>query len=92
MTATLDNLLTGAIALSSLIAALLFLRFWRQTRDPFFLLFAAAFALDAVTRFGLGLVPVPDQVEPFFYLSRLATFGFIIAAIIGKNRSTGRPK
>ncbi len=29
----------GAVAMASLVAALFFLRFWRQTHDTFFLLF-----------------------------------------------------
>jgi hypothetical protein len=86
MSATLDNLLTGAIAMASLAAALFFLRFWWQTRDSFFLLFSVAFGLDATTRFVLGLFAISDQTEPLFYIARLITFALIIIAIIQKNR------
>ena len=72
--------------MSSLVAALFFLRFWRQTRDSFFLLFALAFGLDAATRFLLGLSHVSDETEPLFYLPRLVTFALIIIAIANKNR------
>ena len=65
---------------------LFFLRFWRQTRDGFFLLFALAFGVDAVTRFLLGLMHVSQEAEPLFYLARLLTFALIIAAIVQKNR------
>jgi hypothetical protein len=65
---------------------LFFLRFWRQTRDQFFLLFAVAIGLDAATRFVLGMSQLSDESEPFYYLARLITFGLIIVAIIQKNR------
>jgi hypothetical protein len=86
----LNSVLTGAVAMTSLVAALFFLKFWQQTRDAFFLMFALAFGLDAVTRFALGLVHVSNETEPFFYLPRLVTFGLIIVAIIQKNRPIRR--
>lgn len=82
----------GAVAMASLIAALFFLRFWRQTRDSFFMLFSIAFALDAVTRVLLGVSHVSSEQEPFFYLSRLVTFGLIIIAIVQKNSPDQRMK
>ena len=78
--------LMGAVAMASFVAMLFFLRFWRQTRDGFFLLFALAFGVDAVTRFLLGLMHVSQEAEPLFYLARLLTFALIIAAIVQKNR------
>jgi hypothetical protein len=86
MTLAVNSVLLGAVAMASLVAALFFLRFWRQTRDSFFLLFSIAFGVDAVTRLGLGLTHVSDEQEPFFYLARLLTFCFIILAILQKNR------
>jgi hypothetical protein len=88
MTGDINSVLSGAVAMASFVATLFFLRFWRQTRDSFFLLFSIAFGLDAATRFVLGLTRVPDEAEPLFYLARLVTFGLIIAAIIQKNRPT----
>jgi hypothetical protein len=84
------SVLMGAVAMASFVATLFFLRFWRQTRDGFFLLFAVAFGLDAATRSVLGLGQVSDEAEPLFYLARLVTFALIIVAIIQKNRP-GRP-
>jgi hypothetical protein len=83
---SLTLIMSGAVAMASLVAMLFFLRFWRQTRDSFFLLFAVAFGLDAVFRLALGLSNPSDELEPLFYLARLAMFGLIIAAIIQKNR------
>lgn len=78
--------LMGAVAAASFVVMLFFLRFWRQTRDSFFLTFALAFGIDAVTRFVLGCTQVSAEVEPLFYLARLVTFGLIIVGIVQKNR------
>jgi uncharacterized membrane protein HdeD (DUF308 family) len=86
MTNVISSVLAGAVAMASLVAALFFLKFWRQTRDGFFFMFAVAFALDAVARFVLGLAHVSDETEPLFYVPRLVTFTLIILAIIHKNR------
>lgn len=82
----LGLVLAGAVTMASAVAALFFLKFWRQTRDRFFLLFAAAFGLDAVARFMLALLPHSTEQEPLFYVPRLITFLLIIVAIIEKNR------
>jgi hypothetical protein len=79
-----NSLILGAVAMASSVAALFFLRYWRKTRDVLFLLFALAFAVDAITRVALGLGG--GEQEPFFYLARLVTFALILVAIIQKNR------
>ena len=85
------SLISGAVVMASLVAALFFLRFWRQTRDRFFLLFSLAFVLDALTRLVLALSDIPNELEPFYYLARLAMFGLILVAIIDKNRTARWP-
>lgn len=85
MTTELNPVMLGAAATASLVAALFFLRFWRQSRDSLFLWFSVAFAIDAGTRLLLGLGHVSDEHQPFFYLARLATFIVIIFAIAQKN-------
>src|SRR5687768_14593332 len=50
MNAYLGDFLMGAITLGWFVAALFFVRFWRQTRDRLFLLFAVSFVILAVTR------------------------------------------
>jgi len=79
-------MILGAVAMASSIAALFFLRFWRQTRDTLFLLFSLAFAVDALTCVALGLADISGEREPLFYFARLITFALILAAIIHKNR------
>ncbi len=86
MSASISLVLTGGVAMASFVATLFFLRFWRQTRDGFFLYFAIAFAIDAASRFVFGLVHVSDETEPFYFVPRLITFSLIILAIILKNR------
>ena len=41
-----SSVLMGAVAMASFVATIFFLRFWRQTRDSLFLLFAIAFGAD----------------------------------------------
>lgn len=69
-----------------LIGGTFFLRFWKQTRDGFFLIFAVAFWLMAVERIPLAFVYPNQETKPFVYLIRLAAFSLIIAAILYKNR------
>jgi hypothetical protein len=83
----MNLLLIGAIAMGSLVAGLFFLRFWRDTRDVFFLYFAASFLLEAANRAALGLSRDPNEATPLFYLVRLLSFLLIIAAIVQKNRA-----
>ena len=82
----MNSLILGAVAMASLIAAMFFFRFWRQTRDHLFLLFSLAFGVDSATRLALGLSQVSSEDEPLFYLGRLATFALIVIAIVRKNR------
>lgn len=86
----MNAVMLGAIAMASLVAVLFFLRFWRVTRDRFFLLFAMAFFIETLGRAALGLTATAQEYEPFFYIMRLFAFALIIVAIIDKNRAMGR--
>jgi hypothetical protein len=88
----LNAVILGAIAMASWVAAMFFLRFWKNTRDRFFLFFAVAFFAEALNRAALGLTTVSKEQEPFFYLARLLAFGLIIVAIIDKNRTEKLPR
>ncbi|MEP7069109.1 MAG: DUF5985 family protein [Usitatibacter sp.] len=83
----LNAILVGGIATASLTAALFFLRFWKATRDRLFLFFALSFGLEAVNRVVLFLSVGPDEDAPIYYIVRLVSYGLIIVAIVGKNRS-----
>lgn len=83
----LNAILVGGIAIASLTAALLFLRFWKATRDRLFLFFALSFGLEAVNRVVLFLAVGLDQDASIYYIVRLVSYGLIIVAIVEKNRS-----
>lgn len=82
----MNAMLLGMISAASLVAALFFLRFWKSTRDRFFLFFSAAFGIEALNRAALALQgpTVPESV-PVFYLIRFLAFALILFAIIDKN-------
>ena len=80
------ELLVGAVACASLVAALFFLRFWTHTRDRFFLFFALSFAIEGVNRVILYLSVGLYEDAPVYYVVRLVAYGLILAAIIDKNR------
>lgn len=82
----MKEMLLGANAIAALVVALFFVRFWRNTRDRFFIFFSVAFLIDAIVRIALGLGHWSEDTEPFIYLGRLLSFGIIIAAIVDKNR------
>ena len=83
----MNQLLLGAIAMSNLIIGLFFLRFWKKTRDRFFLFFAVAFGLEGLNRALLGLIQSSNENEPVFYLVRLLSFVLIVIAIVDKNKA-----
>ena len=82
--------LSGAIVAGYLVAALLFLRFWRETHDRLFRTFAAAFGLLAVQRLALTLTDEVREERLYLYLVRLAAYLLILWAIVEKNRADAR--
>jgi uncharacterized membrane protein YkvI len=83
----MDEFMMGAIAMASAVAGLFFLRFWRETGDRLFLMFAISFFLLGLTRVALAAAPAPLEDRFYLYWMRLVAFGLIIVAIIDKNRS-----
>lgn len=82
----MEHFLMGAIAMASAVAALFFLRFWRETGDRLFLIFAGAFALLGLTRIGLAMADDPSEIDTSWYWVRLVAFVLILIAIVDKNR------
>lgn len=80
------NLLLGAIAMGAGVAGLFFFRFWRGTRDRFFLLFALAFWAEAISRVYIALTGALMEETPTAYLIRVLAYGLILFAIFDKNR------
>lgn len=80
----INDFLRGAIAMGHAVAGLFFLRFYWQTRDRFFVLFAAAFFLLGGTR--VGMIFLADPMEQhFLYWLRFASYLLILGAILDKN-------
>jgi len=83
---SVNLVLMGGIAAASLLAGLYFFRFWRRTRDSFFLLFALSFWIEAFNRVALELLQGADERAPIFYGIRVIAYGLILVAIWQKNR------
>jgi hypothetical protein len=79
----------GGTFVASLAIALFFLRFWTQSGDRLFAIFALAFAVFAANR--LILVSIGDDNEntTWVYLVRLLAFVLILLAIADRNRRKG---
>ena len=82
----MDLMLLGAISTASLVAGLFFLRFWRDTRDRFFLFFAVSFVIEGINRAALALTSDPNEGRPFFYFVRFLSLLLIFIAILHKNQ------
>ena len=72
--------------MASLVVAMFFLRFWRDTRDRLFAMFALAFLLLAASRLGLAMMNDTYEGNTSWYWVRLAAFTIILVAIADKNR------
>jgi uncharacterized membrane protein HdeD (DUF308 family) len=81
----IDRFLLGVIATASITAGVFFLKFWRNTRDSFFLAFAASFIIEGLNRAAVLLVNRPNEGSPLTYLVRLLSFLLILGAILRKN-------
>lgn len=82
----LKAFLSGAISMACLTIALFFLRFWRQTGDRLFVVFAGAFGLLMVERLMLATVSASHELAPYIYVVRLVAFALIMGAVVDKNR------
>jgi uncharacterized membrane protein HdeD (DUF308 family) len=81
----LEGFLLGMISTASLIAGMFFLKFWRDTRDSFFLWFAVFFLIEAGNRAAFLLLERPNEGHPLMYLIRFVGFAAILIAIYRKN-------
>lgn len=85
----MQQMLMGAIAAGWTLVGLFFFRFWRQTRDRFFLWFALSFWLEALNRVALGVLAGVSEDNPAVYLLRVVAYGLILLAIWQKNQPRG---
>jgi hypothetical protein len=82
----MNDFLMGMMAMACWTAGLFFLRFWRDTHDRLFALFAVSFVLLGFTRVGLALSHELSEGQTYFHWVRLAAFLIIVVAIVDKNR------
>ena len=84
----MEAFLRGAIVMACAVAGMFFLRFWRQTHDRLFLIFALAFWLLGLARLAVYKIPEGNETHTVLvYSIRLVAFVLILAAIADKNRS-----
>jgi len=88
----MTELITGAITMGSLVIALFFLRFWRDSHDRFFLYFALSFFIEGVHRLYSALHDNGGEDSPLHYLIRLLAYGLILWAILEKNLPKSRAR
>jgi uncharacterized membrane protein HdeD (DUF308 family) len=77
--------LLGVLATMFLAASLFFVRFWVETRDSFFLAFAASFTVEGLSQVVAVFQPKPSESSPWIYLVRLLAMLLILVAILKKN-------
>jgi len=88
----LNQLLSGILTMGYVVVGLFFLKFWKQSRDRLFSLFALAFFILAGQRLALALTTQNSEGNVVLYLVRLLAFIVILVAIIDKNRTSSRLK
>lgn len=81
----IEGFLLGFIAAASLASGFFFLRFYKETRDPLFLAFAAFFLIEASIRSVLLSFARPNEGGPWIYSVRLLGLLWILIAILRKN-------
>lgn len=82
----MNEMLIGAISACSFIIGLFFLRFWKTTKDKFFLFFALSFLIEGTNRIWLVLFFNLHEASPDYYIVRVVSYSFIIIAILIKNK------
>ena len=83
----LNQTIYGGLVMGTFVVGLFFLRFWRQTRDRLFAMFALAFWVLGINWLGLALLATTQEERTLFYVLRLISFVLILLAIVDKNRS-----
>ena len=82
----MNLVLLGALAMSSAVAGLFFLRFWAATRDRLHLFFALSFFTLVADWLWLAFVEPGSANHHYVFLLRLAAFVLMIVGIVDKNR------
>lgn len=85
-----NNAYSGALATACWVAGLFFLKFWRMSRDRFFLFFFLAFWVLALNWVVIIIAQpiLPSRQDA--YVIRLVAFVLIIIAVVDKNRRASK--
>lgn len=86
MTYSLVPFLNGGFAIACLAVGLIFIKFWRVSRDRFFIFFAAAFWAFAFGSALRTIFATSSEHGYFVFLPRLLGFLILLFAIVDKNR------
>lgn len=81
----MNDLLQGAVIVASLTIGLFFLRFWKSTRDRFFLFFCLSFWIEAGSRIYFQVPTNQMEDTPHYFLLRLFSYSLILIAVLDKN-------
>lgn len=87
----MELFITGAITMGYAAAGLFFLRFWRQTRDRLFVIFALSFWLLGLLRIVLPLLGQVSEQSTSLYWVRFFAYFLILLAVLDKNRARKKP-
>lgn len=82
---TLNTFLYGSLTAMSFIAGVFFVRYWRVTRDRFFVFLAVTFWALAAD-WGLLAWSTDNEHAIYAYLPRLCAFVVLLVGIADKNR------
>jgi 4-amino-4-deoxy-L-arabinose transferase-like glycosyltransferase len=86
--AAMKEFISGFIAMGFFVAGLFFLRFWRETRDRLFAMFALAFWILSFSRLAMVWMEASDEARTVLYGVRLLAFILLLAAVVDKNRGS----
>ncbi len=81
----LSPLIYGMVAMASVVASLAFFKFWKVSGDRFFGWFALSFALMALNRVALAIIPLDIEGRSLLFWLRLFAYLLILLAIVDKN-------
>jgi hypothetical protein len=81
----------GSIATLCAVAALFFLKFWRQTRDGLFAGFALGFGTLSLHWTALTIIHPVSETRHYLFWVRLLAFLFILAAVALNNTTPPGP-
>jgi cell shape-determining protein MreD len=80
-----NDVLAGSSLALYLVAALLFLRFYRKTQDRLFMFFSLAFTILGVNAIIFQVLHTNNEARTYLYGVRALAFSVIIYAIVDKN-------